>query len=321
MELGELWIDKTDAEAKLSSLKVSPEVVPHFKKFLKDGYTIFPKVVAADVCDQIVKEAQSVAKQPERYIFKRTGKYFDPTGITALDKGDRIIDMYGMSKAARQSIYPPVVAEFLRLIFGEPAVAQQSLYFEYGSQQAIHQDTAYVVSSKPLSLAATWLALEDVVPGSGELLYYPGSHRFNHYLFGGESKSWSQGVHGAETHKRFLAQLHEQAKERGLKMESFLAKKGDILVWHADLAHGGAKITNNNTRRSLVVHFCPQSVKPAYQKLVGEAYFELPDPSGNFFASRHYDLKSVAQGTEGQLYYDAGISRNRKAAAAPATAG
>jgi len=67
----------------------------------------------------------------------------------------------------------------------------QSIYLEYGSQQSQHQDTAYVVAAKPLSLAACWIALEDIKEGSGELVYYPGSHWFEPFLFSGEFKSWT----------------------------------------------------------------------------------------------------------------------------------
>ena len=66
---------------------------------------------------------------------------------------DRIIDLYAVSAAARAAVFTPRVAALLQAAFAEPAIAIQSLYFEYGSQQSIHQDTAYVVSRRPLGLA------------------------------------------------------------------------------------------------------------------------------------------------------------------------
>ena len=36
----------------------------------------------------------------------------------------------------------------------------------------------------------------------------------------------------------------------------FLAKKGDLLVWHANLLHGGEKVVDqNSTRKSMVLHY------------------------------------------------------------------
>lgn len=304
MNLGELWIDRADASAVIESPGRSKELSSHLKFFSENGYTIFKNVVPDELTDTIAEEMKSVAAHPEKYVVRRAGKYVDPAEFGTPTPGHRIIDIYGVSKAAREAVYQPRIAEFLTAIFGEPAVAMQSLCFEYGSQQAIHQDTAYVVSSKPLSLAAAWIALEDVAPGSGELIYYPGSHRFKHFLFGGDSKSWSKDRHGEEVHQQFLAQLHEQARQRGIKQDSFLAKKGDVLIWHADLAHGGARITDSKkTRRSFVVHFCPLSVKPSYVKQIPRDYFELKDKSGNFFASRHYDLRTINSQGVGKIIY------------------
>ena len=82
-------------------------------------------------------------------------------------------------------------------------MAFQTLYFRYGSQQAIHQDPAYVVIDEPMKLCASWLALEDVKPGSGELIYYPGSHLNSDFLFSGEHKHWKGSRDGAEQHRGF----------------------------------------------------------------------------------------------------------------------
>src|SRR2546429_9350110 len=77
---------------------------------------------------------------------------------------------------------------FIKLIFERPVLAHQSLFFFKGSQQPIHQDTAFVRVSSPMELVASWTALEDIQPGSGELIYYPKSHQFPEFLFGGEYK-------------------------------------------------------------------------------------------------------------------------------------
>jgi len=50
-----------------------------------------------------------------------------------------------------------------------------------------------------------------------------------------------------------------------LTLQRFLARKGDALIWAADLAHGGSPITDPRlTRRSLVTHYTPESTAPAY---------------------------------------------------------
>ena len=42
------------------------------------------------------------------------------------------------------------------------------------------------------------------------------------------------------------------------------ARKGDALIWAADLAHGGKPISQDHTRLSIVTHYCPAEVAPLY---------------------------------------------------------
>lgn len=311
-----LWIDQPDALAQLPGRGFSDETRGHVQHFIEQGYTIFRGVVPADVIEQVSADARALQMHPERYVVRDKGAYVDTTQIGEVGIGHRIIDLYAVSPSARDAIFAPAVGDFMHAIFGEPAIAIQSLHFEYGSQQAMHQDTAYVVSSRPMALAATWIALEDVQPGTGELMFYPGGHRFRHFLFGPGLKAWSQGRDGQEVHQRYLAQLHEQAKAAGLKSDRFLARKGDVLIWHADLPHGGSRITQDGTRRSLVAHFAPVSVKANYQNVIGPKYHEWKHPSGHFFSSRHFDLLQMDADGRAPILFDGGVSKKRAAARA-----
>ena len=45
-------------------------------------------------------------------------------------------------------------------------------------------------------------------------------------------------------------------KERGLKRETFIGRKGDCFIWSCQLAHGGTHINDpKRTRKSLVTHY------------------------------------------------------------------
>jgi len=311
-----LWIDQPDALAQVAGRGFTDETRGHVEHFIERGYTIFRGAVPAEVIDEVSADAQALLTKPERYVVRDKGAYVDTTRIREVGIGHRIIDLYAVSPAARDAIFAPAVGDFLHAVFGEPAIAIQSLHFEYGSQQAIHQDTAYVVSGRPLALAATWIALEDITPGTGELIFFPGGHRFPHFLFGPGMKAWSQGRDGTEVHQRYLAQLQAQAKAAGIKTERFLARKGDVLVWHADLPHGGSRITAPGTRRSLVAHFAPISVKANYRNVIGPDYHELAHPTGHFFSSRHFTLRQLDAEGRAPILFDGGVSLKRAQALA-----
>ena len=309
---GELWIDRR-ADIAAHMEQVPADIRPYLQDFIETGYIVFPGAVPDETIDRIIADKNRIYDEPEKFVLKKKGAYIDPVALEKLDRADRVADLFAISPAARDAIATPLVTRFLRTIFEDDPIAMQSIYFEYGSQQALHQDTAYVISEKPLSLAACWIALEDIKAGSGELVYYPGSHRFDPYLFSGEFKNWTPKRDGQEQHQAFLQGLHTQAQARGIAQEAFLARKGDILVWHADLAHGGAPISlPDQTRMSLVAHFCPRAVKPTYRQHIPDTYREVAHGSGMYFTCRHYDLAPLEQGRhEATLVYDGGVSKRQ----------
>jgi ectoine hydroxylase-related dioxygenase (phytanoyl-CoA dioxygenase family) len=104
------------------------------------------------------------------------------------------------------------------------------------------------------------------------LIYYPGSHRLPDWLYSGEHKHFNHTRDRHEEHMGHLQALHDRSKERGLKLESFLPKKGDVLIWSSDLAHGGAQIEDpSSTRRSLVTHYTSASTRPYYFRFLAES--------------------------------------------------
>lgn len=55
---------------------------------------------------------------------------------------------------------------------------------------------------------------------------------------------------------QFSEYLDKVCKELGIEKKILLIKKGDILIWHGGLAHGGNTINNSEmTRKSFVCHY------------------------------------------------------------------
>jgi hypothetical protein len=195
----------------------------------------------------------------------------DVAGVTRLlapseaDKADNLIkllDVYEYLETARRVAFAPAIQRFLELVFERPPMAHQSLSFYRGSKQPIHQDTAFVRVNSPMELVASWVALEDVASGVGELEYYEGSHTFPEFLFEGRYK-WQPP--GNPELGDYYEHLRHCAAERGLAPVRFHPSKGDVLIWSADLAHGGSEYEDaDRTRRSLVTHYSPVDCHPMY---------------------------------------------------------
>ncbi len=291
------WIDEIEANERLTHLLLSREITvddaENISNFMNNGYLIIPKAISEELADQLRNEMANVHLSPGKFIVRTQQKNYSYATSEALqDNQFRLIDFHVNSQLARAAIFSAPIVRFIELIFQKPLLAFQSLTFKSGSQQAIHQDGAYVVLSEALQFVASWIALEDVEEGSGELIYYPGSHRFADFLFSEKYKHWQLERDGKEQHQTFLKHLHDEAKRRGITLSKFLPKKGDALIWAADLAHGGSKIDKPHaTRHSLVTHYCPSGIEPNYCNFSGTFFKQSAAVENCFYSARHYDLR------------------------------
>lgn len=293
---GGLWTDRRDApeeiERRLAEGRLTPALADRLRSWVQRGYAILEGAVKPAVCDQLRADLdEAFGRGDERLLIHSpaTTGYQPLTAGLDTDRA-RVVDVYVYYESARQALFSKDIVEFLTAVFDDRPLLFQSLTFERGSQQPIHQDTAFVVVDSPLELAASWIALEDIQPGSGELSYLEGSHRLPEYLFSGRYKHWNPKRDGHQQHEEWQRSLHENAERLGMERRAFRPRKGDVLIWAADLAHGGGEVTDPAlTRRSLVGHYCPARVEPIYFKL---------DPTrrtrvllqGGGYASQHYPI-------------------------------
>lgn len=177
--------------------------------------------------------------------------YFADAPKDARHQPYKLNDLYLSQNEIRQTVVGERLAPILReLLNGFPMVCN-SLNFEFGSQQDYHFDTFYMPSPTPNKMVASWIALEDSTPNNGPLTYYPGSHKIPPFHFSNGSTIIINDEMPA-----FHKYVSNEIKKRGLKPEVLLADKGDVLIWHSQLFHGGSEIIDKSkTRKSLVTHY------------------------------------------------------------------
>jgi ectoine hydroxylase-related dioxygenase (phytanoyl-CoA dioxygenase family) len=148
------------------------------------------------------------------------------------------------------------LCELLNSLLKDDAVLFQSINFITGSEQHTHSDSVHMTTFPLGGLLGVWIALEDIAEDNGPLHYYPGSHQLPYYLnpdYDNVGNSW---MIGDKSYTAYEAMLAEKIKEQQIQKKIFKAKKGDVLIWHANLMHGGEPHTNKNkTRKSMVLHY------------------------------------------------------------------
>ena len=298
-EFGSLWIDRADALQLVESKLLSNVNFQDFRSkidfFIKNGYVIFESEVPHQVIDQYLHDFDNALTKDIGLLASVPAHGPQDKGIISATGSNRrapltkYLDTYWLISSALPIIFSTNISRFLSLIFEREPLAFQGLHFETGSTQAIHQDTAYVVSEKPLALAASWVALEDVAEGAGELIYYEGSHKLPDWKYSGKFKHFNHERDPHEQHLRHLEFLRSESERRGLPLKHFLPKKGDVLIWSADLAHGGAEISKPElSRKSLVTHYCPSGLRPHYFNYIDSSRQTVRTNSGIGLTSTFY---------------------------------
>jgi phytanoyl-CoA hydroxylase len=170
--------------------------------------------------------------------------------------GRKIMFAYKKSEALEKIGKDQRLMEILSSLIGTRAVLFQSINFLQGSEQHTHSDSIHMTTFPLGKLIAVWVALEDIYEDNGPLHYYPGSHLLPYYLNSDYDNEGSRLLIGDKSYTAYEEMIEKKIRESGLKKEIFLAKKGDILIWHANLSHGGEPHANKNrTRKSMVFHY------------------------------------------------------------------
>jgi hypothetical protein len=189
---------------------------------------------AAALCDAVLAEVDHLFDDPTVY---------------------RIQDAWLRSPAVRRLATLPAIIDRLSLVYGRPAFPFQTLNFKRGSQQGLHSDAVHFHAEPALFMCGVWIALEDTRPDAGPLTYVPGSHKLPVMTMRAAGVS-SPRPTNADYARAYVPALAAQLEASGLPRAEVLPRKGEAVVWAANLAHGGAPIANPDaTRRSLVVHF------------------------------------------------------------------
>lgn len=217
-------IESGDA-ARMALIAAYPELADTISSLDEHGYAILDPKFDADALDT----AESFCRD-------------------AVKENARIQDGW-MSEPAigRLAVHQPIL-DILSKLYGRRALPFQTLNFEMGTQQKPHSDTFHFNSTPERFMCGVWVALEDISPDAGPLIYYPGSHKLPILK--------RTDLDGAQQYGDYEKQIQRLIAEHGLQPEYGLLKRGQALIWSANLIHGGsARKKAELTRRSQVTHY------------------------------------------------------------------
>lgn len=184
-------------------------------------------------------------------IVRQTTPLYDTVAFQNRHSGVRIQDGWKQIEEVRQLALDDRVLSSLQQLFDRRSLAFQTLNFPIGTGQSAHSDTLHFNSIPNGFMVGVWVALEEIDTDNGPLIYYPGSHKLPEYTM--------QSFDLEPSYDNYL--LYEQEIQKviaknNLSPEIGIVKKGSIIIWHANLLHGGmAQQDLTRTRHSQVTHY------------------------------------------------------------------
>ena len=243
------WYDREDCHARLDALletkKVPPELEHPFRHFLDEGWLEIENHLDTALLERLNGAMDHAAAHGESGFVPGSSQRLQRMHL----KYQAFWDVTTYSKTQQ------VVDSLMQV----PSNVCQVIGFVNGTQQAPHQDTIHLTAFPRGYMCGAWLALEDIQPDSGELVVYPGSHRWDPVLMQDFDIAKVQNAEWSDFARTVEAKWGKMIAESRVEPVIYRPKAGSLLVWHDRLMHGGSRrVSESLTRKSCVTHHFAQ---------------------------------------------------------------
>jgi ectoine hydroxylase-related dioxygenase (phytanoyl-CoA dioxygenase family) len=248
------WLDRPGAAAAIEARRARGELTAteaaFARSWLRDGVVEIPAFFDEQRIDAAWDAYERALAE------RRVTPDAEPTAADPLP--GRTLNAHFAVPEIGAMLHDAGVMEIVSVLLGAQALPFQTIIGHKASEQRAHSDAIHMTTYPLGYLAASWLALEDIAPDSGPLVYYPGSHRLP-YVFADDvaisTDDFRDAGYGPYA-QRYEPRIAALIEEHGLQPRTFAPRKGDVLLWHGNLLHGGAPRARIGTsRRALVCHY------------------------------------------------------------------
>lgn len=240
--------------------------------FNKLGYAVIDLPHLHKKIDIINKK---IDKQIKRRKIKTNPKAFH------YNTSPRIVESWRYIKEVREIAHDKKLKKLLSYLKNKKKpLPFSTINFIKGTEQPLHSDYIHFATKPDFYLVGLWMALEDVNKNAGPLAIVERSHKFpvlnNEKLKLSIPKNEKELKQNYTKYEKKVVQILRNKKS---KIKEIIIKKGQIILWDANLLHGAKKIKNKKiTRKSLVFHYhfdkCKKYYNPIYSMVSKNIFAE-----------------------------------------------
>lgn len=237
------------------------------KLFNRDGYLVLDLGLDEDFTARLkdrILQAEILDQQESIYHYS---------------KSPRIFEAWKDVKEVWDLAFHPQVISTLEYLYASKPIPFQTINFIKGTNQPLHSDVIHFYTEPERWMAGVWVALEDITEESGPLCFCPASHRlpavFLHHL------NLRASIYGEqqENYRVYEQYVKNLVAEHGFEAKPFLAKRGQAIIWAANMLHGGMPVLDDTkTRWSQATHYffsgCRHYYSPMFSNVHEDHYAE-----------------------------------------------
>lgn len=242
------WINSPFFDELLKVADLSLEEYNLAKQFNDQGYIEIDLGLEELFIEELKKEINDLINSEN---YKTNSTFFSyNTSPRIVDAGkhcNKVIDLALHKK----------ILSILKKFYRKEPIPFSTINFIKGTEQPLHSDTIHFGTIPKGYLTACWVALEDVDECNGPLKVIPGSHKikdFDYYDLKIDPPLNTK--YAEETYRVYENFIKELLSVLGMKEKVISLKKGNAILWSANLLHGGSKIyEKQRSRYSQVTHY------------------------------------------------------------------
>ncbi len=244
------WLDRPDAIEKLTAStelqRFDAATRAELMRWPENGYVILRGLFTTD-------EVNAMNAEVDRLIRNKVVDF----NFT----GRKIMFAFHHSELLRTHVHDRRILDVMDFLLGRKVKVFQSINFLTGSEQHAHSDSIHMTTHPLGYMIAAWIALEPVNGDNGCLVYHPGSHKLPYLLNNSYDHGGNRFTIGDDAYARYEDAIDKEIASGDFPAVELHTQPGDVLLWHANLLHGGKRmITPNASRKSMVIHCFAEDV-------------------------------------------------------------
>jgi hypothetical protein len=187
----------------------------------------------------------------------------------------RIFEEWRNSDNIKDLCLHPKLIKTLEFLYNKEAFPFSTINFIKGSNQPLHSDAIHFHTIPQLWMSGVWVALEDTTTENGTLNIVPGSHKWGIYDYQSLGLPHPDEYDdGEKNNYRIYEDLIRGLVEAyNVDVVPVPLKKGQALIWSANLLHGGMQIVDeNSTRLTQAIHYFYKDCTKYYHPMFSNVY-------------------------------------------------